>query len=135
LPQPEARKRALRERQVRLSAWLAESGIFACVLDDFEGLRTSSLRWLSGHPMDAILFVFAGGKTVLVPWDLNLAHEMSVVDQVIPYTDFKRSFREAVIAVLAQEGRGPAGKRTIEFAGHTTPGPAGGGDPHTAGRL
>lgn len=115
MPQSDERRRALKERQERLSAWLAESGIFACVIDDFEGLRASSLRWLSGHPMDAILFVFASGKTVLVPWDLNLAREMSVVDQIIPYTDFKRSFREAIVAVLAQ-----GGGAKIEFSSHTT---------------
>jgi Xaa-Pro dipeptidase len=75
--------------------------------------------------MDAILFVFADGRTVLVPWDLNLAREMSVVDQVIPYTDFKRSFREAVIAVLAREGEGlqavqGPGARKVEFSSRTT---------------
>lgn len=115
MPQSDERRRALKERQERLSAWLAESGIFACVIDDFEGLRASSLRWLSGHPMDAILFVFASGRTVLVPWDQNLAREMSVVDQIIPYTDFKRSFREAIVAVLAQ-----GGGAKIEFSSHTT---------------
>ncbi|HVP18867.1 MAG TPA: aminopeptidase P family N-terminal domain-containing protein, partial [Spirochaetia bacterium] len=120
MPQPEAREHLLRQRQARFSAWLADSGISACVLDDFESLRANSLRWLSGHPMDAILFVFASGRTVLVPWDLNLAREMSVVDEVIPYTDFKRSFREAVIAVLARDGEGFSGTRKIEFAGHTT---------------
>lgn len=73
--------------------------------------------------MDAILFVFASGKTVLVPWDLNLAREMSVVDQIIPYTDFKRSFREAIAAVLAQAGHASgseASKPRVEFSSHTT---------------
>lgn len=113
-------RRALRQRQALFSAWLAESGVSACVLDDFEGLRASSVRWLSGHPMDAILFVFADGRTVLAPWDLNLAREMSVVDQIIPYTDFKRSFRDAVIAVLNQGGHGTGGTQKVEFTGHTT---------------
>ena len=97
-----------RGRQARLSAWLAESGIHACVIDDFEHQRASTLRWLSGHPMDALLFVFASGRTVLVPWDENMARDRSAVDQVIPYTEFKRSFREAVIAVLKTGGGEPA---------------------------
>ena len=116
----EGKRQAFRRRQAAFSSWLAESGIFACVLDDFEGLRAASVRWLSGHPTDAILFVFADGHTVLVPWDLNLAREMSVVDEILPYTDFKRSFREAVIAVLKQRRPGSGDKVRTEFAGHTT---------------
>jgi Xaa-Pro dipeptidase len=69
--------------------------------------------------MDAILFIFADTRIVLVPWDLNLAREMSTVDEIVPYTDFKRSFREAVIAVLNQRGGGSGGRK-VEFAGHTT---------------
>lgn len=119
-PLSERTRAAFRRRQEIFSSWLAESGIFACVLDDFEGLRSSQLRWLSGHPMDAILFVFASGRTTLVPWDLNLARERGVVDEIVPYTDFKRSFRGAVIAVLNQGGGGSSARRKVEFAGHTT---------------
>jgi len=93
-----------RQRQTRLAAWLAQAGVDACIVDDFENQRTSTLRWLSGHPTDAVLFVFAKGKTVLVPWDVHMANQRSAVDQVIPYTEFKRSFRQAVIGVLEAEG-------------------------------
>ncbi|HTP59257.1 MAG TPA: Xaa-Pro peptidase family protein [Spirochaetia bacterium] len=119
-PPSEKTRAAFRRRQEVFSSWLAESGIFACVLDDFENLRSSQIRWLSGHPMDAILFVFADGRTTLVPWDLNLARERAAVDEIVPYTDFKRSFREAVIAVLNQGGGGSGSGRKAEFAGHTT---------------
>jgi len=54
--------------------------------------------------MDAVLFVFATGKTVLVPWDVHMANDRSTVEQVIPYTNFKRSFRQTVIGVLEAEG-------------------------------
>jgi Xaa-Pro dipeptidase len=87
-----------------LAAWLAGAGVDACIVDDFENQRTSTLRWLCGHPMDAVLFIFATGKTVLVPWDVHLANQRSTVDQVVPYTEFKRSFRQAVIGVLEAEG-------------------------------
>lgn len=73
-------------------------------MDDFENQRTSTLRWLCGHPTDAVLFVFAKGRTVLVPWDVHLAEKRGVVDQVIPYSEFGRSFRQAVIGVLEAEG-------------------------------
>ncbi len=109
---------ALRARQAGLAAWLQREGIHACVIDDFENARCSSLRWLSGHPMDALLVVFASGKTVLVPWDVNMATERSVADQVIPYTEFKRSFREAVIGVLRADGTEPGGR--VEFPERTS---------------
>ncbi|MGA2975368.1 MAG: Xaa-Pro peptidase family protein [Spirochaetia bacterium] len=116
---------AFRGRQARLAEWLKRAGIHACVIDDFENQRCSSLRWLSGHPMDALLFIFASGVTVLVPWDVNMAQERSVVDQVIPYTDLKRSSREAVKTVLREHGveasvGGPRARRKVEFPGRTS---------------
>jgi len=120
LPPSDAAAAVIRARQARFAAWLAESGITACVLDDFESQRSSSVRWLSGHPMDAILFVFAGGSTVLVPWDLNMARERATVDRIIAYTEFKRSFREAVIAVLRDNAAGNAGPARVEFGSRTT---------------
>ena len=70
--------------------------------------------------MDAILFVFAHGRTVLVPWDLNLARERSAVDLIVPYTDFKRSFREAVTAVLRESLAETPGAAKVEFGSRTT---------------
>jgi Xaa-Pro dipeptidase len=74
------------------------------VVEDFEHRRTSNLRWLSGHPMDAMLFVFATGKTVLVPWDVLMAEQRGVADQVTPYAQFGRSGRAAVAALLGENG-------------------------------
>jgi len=96
--------RACRRRQAELSAWLTEQGLFACVVDDFENQRSNSLRWLCGQPTDALLVILASGKSILVPWDINLANERAVADQIVPYTDYKRSFREAVIGVLRESG-------------------------------
>ena len=104
MPLSDAAGSVFRQRQARLAAWLAQAGVGACIVDDFENQRTSTLRWLCGHPMDAVLFVFAKGKTVLVPWDVHMADQRSTVDQVIPYAEFKRSFRHAVIGVLESEG-------------------------------
>jgi Xaa-Pro dipeptidase len=104
LPLSDSTGPVFRQRQARLAAWLAQAGVDVCIVDDFENQRTSTLRWLCGHPTDAMLFVFAKGKTVLVPWDVHVANQRSVVDQVIPYAEFKRSFRQAVIGVLEAEG-------------------------------
>jgi len=121
----EAEAATFRERQARLAAWLARAEQHACVVDDFENLRNSSLRWLTGHPMDAALFVFADGKTVLVPWDVNMANEHAVVGEIIPYTEFKRSFRSAVMSVLRAHGveaavGGPGARRRVEFPSRTS---------------
>jgi len=124
LPLSDAAGSVFRQRQARLAAWLAQAGVDVCIVDDFEAQRTSTLRWLCGHPMDAVLFVFAKGKTVLVPWDVHLANQRSEVDQVIPYTEFKRSFRQAVISVLDTEGlknTAPAdASRKVECAQRTS---------------
>jgi len=116
---------AFRARQARVAEWLTRNGVYAAVLEDFEHQRNSAVRWLSGHPMDALLFVFSSGRTVLVPWDINVANERSVVTQVIPYTEFKRSFKEAVTAVLKANGveaavGGPRGRRKVELSERTT---------------
>ena len=104
---------------------MTRNGLYAAVLEDFENQRSNSIRWLSGHPMDALLFLFASGKTVLVPWDVNIATERSVVDRIVPYAEFKRSFKEAVTGVLRENGveaavGGPRARRQVEFPGRTS---------------
>lgn len=116
---------AFRERQARLAEWLTRNGVYGAVLEDFEHQRNSSVRWLSGHPMDALLFIFSSGRSVLVPWDINVANERSVVTEVAPYTEFKRSFKEAVTAVLKANGveaavGGPRARRKVEMSERTT---------------
>jgi Xaa-Pro dipeptidase len=115
---------AIRARQARAAEWMTRNGLYAAVLDDFENQRSNSVRWLSGHPMDALLFLFSSGKTVLVPWDVNIARERSVVDSVVPYTEFRRSFKEAVEGVLRANGLeaavgGPRSRRKVEFPART----------------
>lgn len=125
MPQSEEVTAAFRARQARVAEWLTRHGVYAAVLEDFEHQRNSSVRWLSGHPMDALLFIFANGRSVLVPWDINVANSRSVATQIIPYTEFKRSFKEAVTAVLKTNGveaavGGPRGRRSVELPERTT---------------
>lgn len=68
--------------------------------------------------MDAVLFVFAAGKTVLVPWDINMAQEHAVVDQLIPSANFNRSFKDTVVGVL--KGNGVAGGARVELGTRTS---------------
>ncbi len=72
------------ERQEKIFKQLSAAGIFAAVLKDFEGIRNSSIRYLTGHPQDALLFIFAKGATILVPWDINLAAHISQPAYPVP---------------------------------------------------
>jgi Xaa-Pro dipeptidase len=107
-----------RSRCERVAERLRSEGTFACVLEDFEHLRTSLVRYLSGHPSDAILVLAATGESVLVPWDVNMADAHARVDRVVPYTDFKRSYKEAVATVL--KSLGLLGGAKVEFLSRTS---------------
>ncbi|MCL2557202.1 MAG: aminopeptidase P family protein, partial [Treponema sp.] len=62
-----------KERVKKMAEWMRREGVFMAMFDDFEPRRDSSLRWLSGQPGDALLFVSAEGKTLLFPWDTIMA--------------------------------------------------------------
>lgn len=106
---------AYKERQQKIYSYLRKEGLDIAVLADLEGRRNPSIRYLTGHPADALLFLSSGGECFLVPWDENLAAELSSVDKTIPYNSYKRSFSLAVQS-LAEEWRLKAGSR-IELSG------------------
>lgn len=92
-----------RKRRGRFYNWMEEHGIGVVVLQDNEERRDASLRYLCGHPMDALLFLFAGTReAALVPWDALMARQWASVDRVVPYGDYKRSFADAVCALTAE---------------------------------
>ena len=106
---------AYKERQQKIYSYLRKEGLDIAVLADLEGRRNPSIRYLTGHPADALLFLSSGGECFLFPWDENLAAELSSVDKIIPYNSYKRSFSLAVQG-LAEEWRLKAGSR-IELSG------------------
>jgi len=97
---------AYRARRRRLAAWLGEQGLAAAVLADFEGLRNASLRYFSGHPMDALLLVDLTGQALLVAWDVPLAERRARVERMEPYTRFGRSLPRAIRELLSEPGFG-----------------------------
>ncbi len=103
-------------RQKKISSRLRQEGIFAAVISDFENSRNSSLRYLSGHPMDAILILFSDGKSTLVPWDINMAEKEAHVSEAIPYTDFSRDFILALKHVAGSSGPDDGGEKIIELS-------------------
>ncbi len=83
-------------RREKIYNWMAQEGIAMVMLEDTEGQRNTSIRWLTGHPMDALLFLTVDRKSLLVPWDLNMAKLMAHVDVMLPYSDFGRQSVRAV---------------------------------------
>ncbi|MCL2763571.1 MAG: aminopeptidase P family protein, partial [Treponema sp.] len=76
--------------------WMAQEEIALVMLEDFEGKRDATIRWLTGHPGDALLFLSIDRKTLLMPWDILLAKAYSKADIVVPYNDFDRMPRKAI---------------------------------------
>ncbi|AEF85165.1 peptidase, M24 family [Treponema primitia ZAS-2] len=85
-------------RRQKIYDWMAREGISMVMFEDFEGRRDPSIRWLSGQPSDALLFLWAGGKSLLVPWDANMAALYAQTDAVIPYAEFERQAVKALRA-------------------------------------
>jgi Xaa-Pro dipeptidase len=106
-----------RARRQRLAAWLGEQGLAAAVLADFEDLRNASLRYFTGHPMDALLYVDLTGQALLVPWDLNMAGRRARVERVEPYTRFGRSLPRAIREVLSDPVLGGTARARVELSG------------------
>jgi Xaa-Pro dipeptidase len=77
-------------RRNRLYDWMAQEGIALAMFEDFEDCRNASLRWLTGQPGDALLFLSVDRKSLLVPWDANMALLYAQADITIPYADFER---------------------------------------------
>ncbi|MBI9101982.1 MAG: aminopeptidase P family protein [Spirochaetales bacterium] len=100
----------------KICRYLEKENIAAAVIEDKEGSRTANLRYLSGMPMDALLFIIPGkgagreDKSILVPWDEILAGKIACADEIIGYTEFDRLFENAVSKLLEKEGI-PAGSR------------------------
>ncbi len=109
------KNKTITARQEKIYSYLEENKVDAVILADLEGLRDKSLRYLSGHPQDALLFLFAEGRSILVPWDVALAEKNAAADRIIPYTDYNRSFTAALEGVLKEQRLGP--ESSLELSG------------------
>ncbi len=84
------------ERRERVYAYLRSNNITAAVFEDTEGSRDCALRYLTGHPSDAVLVLTQDGNSILYPWDENLASERAHADNILSYTECRRINTEAV---------------------------------------
>ena len=90
-----------RTRRDRVSAYMKEQGIKAAVFEDSEDRREPALRYLTGHPTDALLLITDDGNSILIPWDENLAKERAHADRVIPSTKYERNYAKALVELLS----------------------------------
>ena len=80
--------------------WMAQEGISLVLFENTEGFRDQTVRWLCGHPCDALLFLSVDRATMLVPWDINLAKVHARADVIIPYSEFNRLPVKAVAGAV-----------------------------------
>lgn len=97
-------------RRKKIAQVLKQRGIQAVRFMDFESMRNPAIRYLCGHPGDAILIISSDEKAILVPWDINMAEKMAFTDLILPYTKFGRSAIVATRSVL-QELAIPGGSK------------------------
>jgi len=90
--------------------WMAQEEIALVMFEDFEPRRDATVRWLTGQPGDALLFLSADRKSLLMPWDTILAKAYAKADAIVPYNDFDRSPQKALRGALDRLGV-PAGSK------------------------
>jgi len=78
------------KRRENIYDWMALDGITLVMVEDFEERRNPALRWLSGQPCDALLFLSVDRRSLLVPWDVNIAMLHAEADTLLPYGEFDR---------------------------------------------
>lgn len=84
------------KRRNSIYDWMARENIALAMIEDFEGQRDPAVRWLSGQPGDALLFLSVDRKSLLVPWDRNMAMLLAQTDLMVPYSEFERQAVKAI---------------------------------------
>ncbi|MEA2071723.1 MAG: M24 family metallopeptidase [Asgard group archaeon] len=74
------------EKLDSLTNFMQNNAIDAIFIVDSETNRDVNMRYLTGHPMDAMLIITDSGETCLIPWDMQLAQDHAKADE---FFDFK----------------------------------------------
>ena len=111
-----SKKSIYQKRRERVYQYLKKQRIDAAVISDTEGMRNSSIRYLTGHPFDAVL-VLANGNSVLIPWDINIAEQIAQADKIIPYSSFNRDFVKIIKNIGELAALKPDKNPAVEITG------------------
>jgi len=101
------------DRLEKIWDWMAQEDIALVMFEDFEPRRDTTVRWLSGQPGDALLFLSADRKTLLMPWDTIMAKAYARADAIVPYNDFDRIPLNAIRGAVGMLGIPPGSKIEI----------------------
>jgi Xaa-Pro dipeptidase len=82
-------------RREKIYNWMAQEGVAVVMFEDTESRRDPAIRWMTGQPGDALLFLSVDRQALLIPWDINIAVKYADAETIIPYTDLGR---QALIA-------------------------------------
>jgi len=105
-------------RRKKIYDWMSREGTDLLMISDSEEHRNPLIRWLSGQPGDALLFLSAARSSILVPWDINMATLYAEVDALSPYAEFGRQPIKALKGVI-ERLKIPKGAK-IEIPGTTS---------------
>ena len=83
---------------------MKNTNIQAVVFSDNEHHRNPAVRYYTNHPSDAIFIITKNGKSILCPWDINIANQKSFVETIVPFTKFDRDEIKAVDGILKKLG-------------------------------
>ena len=90
-----------KEKLNELYDGLENIGLNILYLTDWEGHRDVNVKYLTGHPEDANLFIdIQNRQTVLIPWDFQLANEYAEVDQIVDMAEFDGGVTPATAETL-----------------------------------
>ena len=88
--------------------WMTAEGIALVMLEDCESRRDHNIRWLTGHPGDALLFLSLDRRAMLAAWDINIAKffAASEINSLIitSYSEFERVPQKAVAGAVEKFG-------------------------------
>lgn len=92
-----------KKRRADFATWMAREGIALAVFEDNEHRRDTAIRYFTGHPSDAVLFLTITGYGILCAWDENLALTADS-DITLPYTRFSLDPLQAGKYVVEKAG-------------------------------
>ncbi len=90
-----------KEKIEELYDGLKNLGVDILYISDSESHREVSMKYLTGHPEDASLFVDVNNRqTILVPWDFQLAQKYAEVDEIVDMSNFEGGVLPATFETL-----------------------------------
>ncbi|NHJ02739.1 MAG: M24 family metallopeptidase [Candidatus Heimdallarchaeota archaeon] len=85
---------------------LESLGLDLLYLSDSESHRDVNMKYITGHPEDASLFLDVRNRqTVLIPWDYQISKQYSEVNQLVNMSDFEGGVIAATIETLKDLSR------------------------------